>query len=827
VKRLILEVSLKPFRDLSEAGIEAVALEILRQWQALIRQAEEVSLLLWTADGSEILEYKGRSDEAIEWARYIGLANPHEAYPADPHKKTTVSCTHLYTGNPARITYGDLKRVVEVIRKTGMELLGKRVTVGATFDPGPEFAKSPFKYQRHPEIAAGATIGKGSWVSCGTRLHADPESYAGFSDGIKEGTSVGTFLGAQSRHFLSDMGFDYIWFSNGFGFSLNAWSITGELFDGRQFYPEFIGKNRDAILGFWRDFRKECPDFPIETRGSNFSAAMDMASGGCPIREIYQGDFGMAAPPNSPWAAMDGDYGLEIVGYLSRIAALPANEQILYRYYLNDPWFLNSPWLDRYGREPHDIYMPLALARLDGAGRVTPVSNISFLTIDDSRGQLLEQCPVEVTPHIEEALRHRPDEPGLITWIYPFSEYHDLTFGSRTDLGEVFFGDWFLRGAINHGFPLNSVISTDNFQSAWNFNSATFRNSILLSPIPAAGSELEHILLTAVKNGFAVLLYGAVGRAGDELWNALNLRCEDALEGIFEMRSALEPDRLAAGALPVEFFHRAQLSGGGIDTIPLAPDRKGWKELASVRQGEKERSYAVVSRFPGGGSLGWLRGTFCADVTDAKLPVPHDESLQDGPAGNEDALLEARERPAGLLHTERWLRLMLVEFGYSFQVEKPSAEIRDPIFVAATSRNGFFLSGFQPSTLAKWRLRFPDGAPLLSGCDAWLEGRHAIYQFPRAWHRECRCFVRQEAPGAVSCAIQGSGEVGISRRLFINGLQNATVCFYPEPDTDPSRLFFTPNPAWPFASAFHPFEMVESGRAFEVPGITGSLLISW
>jgi hypothetical protein len=34
------------------------------------------------------------------------------------------------------------------------------------------------------------------------------------------------------RHFLIDLGFDYIWFSNGFGFSATAWSVKGPLFDG-------------------------------------------------------------------------------------------------------------------------------------------------------------------------------------------------------------------------------------------------------------------------------------------------------------------------------------------------------------------------------------------------------------------------------------------------------------------------------------------------------------------------------------------------------------------------------------------------------------------
>lgn len=805
MNRLILEVSLKPFSELSSDGLEAVVREILRQWQGLIREAEEISFLLWTADGSEILDYRGKADDEIEWARYIGFANPHGDLPGDPDKRTVISSTHLYTEKPARITYADLRRIVEAFHTIGQNISGKPVTIGATFDPGPEFAKSSFKYNRHPEICVDSTTGKGSWVSCAAVLHEDSDSYAGFPNGIAEGTAFGTFFGRQARHFLSDLGFDYIWFSNGFGFALNAWKVTGELFDGEQFYPEHVQKNRVAILDFWKTFRKECPAFRIETRGSNFSAAMDMSSGGCPIQEIYSGAFDMVAPPNSPWAAMDGDYGLEIVGYLSRIAMLPANEKITFRYYIHDPWFLNSPWFDRYGREPHDIYLPLALARLDADAEVTPVSNIAFLTVDNSYGELVEQCPQEVTPHFLEALRHSPDEPGLITWIYPFSEYHQQTFGAEPDLKKVFFGDWFMRGAINHGFPISSVISSDNFVQAWATRSKAFKRTILLTLVPEAGSELENALLLAVAQGFQVLLYGSLARASEKLREALNLRCVAALNGEFEMRSLLASDDLDDGNLPSRFLHQSALCGGGIDTIPMTADLQNWQELATVCQEDEKRSYAVVKAFPGGGRLGWLRGTFCASVTEAKLPVPHPESEW--------------------LHTERWLRLMLSEFGYSFQVEKPSVEIRDPLFVPAVKRNGFYFSGYQPSTLAKWHLRFPDGAPLLVGCDAWLKAGHAIYQMPRAWHRECRCFIRQAKSGAVSCAEQMPGEVGLRRRIIIRGLKNAAVRFYPEPDSGQLRI--TANDIWPFGGKSMPYSTAPDGRSVEVEGITGDLLISW
>ncbi len=173
-------------------------------------------------------------------------------------------------------------------------MTGKPVTVGATFDPGPEFAKSPFKFEKHPEIL------KGYWVDCSATLNGDTEVYAGFPNGIPHGTSVGTFLGRQSQRFLTDLGFDYIWFSNGFGFSATAWNVTGALFDGEAFHTEKAAGIRDEILSFWKAFRKECPSFRIECRGSNLSTGADLSASASPIGDIYDGGFNMVAPPIRP-----------------------------------------------------------------------------------------------------------------------------------------------------------------------------------------------------------------------------------------------------------------------------------------------------------------------------------------------------------------------------------------------------------------------------------------------------------------------------------------------------------------------------------------------
>ena len=70
VGRVCFELSLKPFGyDLSEEGCEAVARELFTKWKPLLQYASGCSVLLWTSDGSEILEYTGNMEDDFEWCR--------------------------------------------------------------------------------------------------------------------------------------------------------------------------------------------------------------------------------------------------------------------------------------------------------------------------------------------------------------------------------------------------------------------------------------------------------------------------------------------------------------------------------------------------------------------------------------------------------------------------------------------------------------------------------------------------------------------------------------------------------------------------------------
>ena len=808
-ERVTFEMSLKPFRSVEEKAIRDVCAEIFRQWTPLIRRCRSIAVMLWTADGSELLDYTGRMEDEIEWARYIGIGHPPaEPLPGDPKREGLHSTPWLYMPNPPRITYGVLRTIVRCLKKVGAAQTGKPVAVGTTFDPGPEFSKSSFKYERHPEIAQGSIMGKNKWVACSAILHADDRAYAAFPQGIPEGTSLGAFLGGQSRVFLRYIGFDFLWLSNGFGFSLSSWDTKGVLFDGERFDAAPAREAREAILRFWRDFRKECPGFTIETRGSNLTTGADLASAASPLRDIYRGGFNMIAPPNSPWAALDGDFGLEIVGYLSRISELPPGEKFPFRFYTHDPWWLNSPWFDRYGREPHDIYLPLATARLDRVGHVTRPAFLNLLTIDDSFGKMPGACANEVTPHLIRAAEHFSDEPGLITWIYPFDEYHERVFGDAPRPAEPFFGDWFLRSAVNAGFPLNSVVSTGNFLSSLAARPDLYRRTLLLSPVPDADSPVEAALLRCVESGHDVLLYGPVDHASQRLLAALNLMMAPPLSGALQIKTSLEGDTFREGPMATTMQHREVISAGGVNTVALDPGLAGFDVCATVADGTASRLYALFrgAARSGEGRLAWLRGSFCSTVT-GRLPKADD--------------------PRKLFPSEWLLRWMLGRFGVTWLFDKTAPETRVPLVLAARHGNGWFFSGYCPSTTVRLRLRLPHGAPLLVGTETFLEQGRATYTLPRAWHHECRCLVDQAEDGELSCVEKHSGHVGITRRLHVSGLKNADVHFLPEPPAGEGRVIMAVNDLRPHRTDSIAYDIEDGGRRLVARKITGNLLISW
>ena len=507
-KQVTLEVSLKPFKQTTDDYINSVCQKIFRQWYPLLKDAETASVMLWASDGSEILDYAGNDEDAFEWACYIGNANSPLSSGEDLSRSPHLF-KHLYMENPPVMTYGILKKIVSELKKEGKRVFpDKKILVGHTFDIGPEFAISDFKYNRHKEVCTGTKLDTFGFVDCTATLNSDTRQYAAYPNGISEGTPIGLFFGKQTNEFLADMGMDFIWFSNGFGFSADPWSLTGKVFDGEKFHPEKLTETRRKVFEFWKNFRIGCPDYPIRTRGTNNTVGIDYATDAVPIYDIYNGGFNIDPPPNSPWAALNDNYGLEIMGHMTRIAELPGDD-FLFRYYVHDPWWQNSPWHNRYGGEPMDIYMPASICRIDENGNVQSADKLSLLSIDNAFGNMPDACVNEPIPHLIKAIKDKGDAPAPLVLLYPFREYSTAT--DESVIIEMYRGDNYISEAINNSLPLNCVTSTDNFLKQ---DLSVYNRSILVSPIPE-NPEVKEKLKGYVENGGKVIFYGTKARQSE------------------------------------------------------------------------------------------------------------------------------------------------------------------------------------------------------------------------------------------------------------------------------------------------------------------------
>ena len=254
-RAITLELSLKPFKKTDSVYIRGVCDNIFAQWRPLLKGREEISFLLWTGDGSEILDYDGDENGEFEWGCYIGTANLPMGTDEDDPALSLHEKKRYYTDDPPKMTYGILKKIVGILKDEGKKRFPcAKIRIGGIFDIGPEFAVSDFKYKRHTEICSGTAIDQHRFVDSTALLHADRRAYAAYPDGIPEGLPFATFFGLQTKAFFADMGFDYIWLSNGLGFSADPWKQTGKIFDGERFYPEKLKNTSEKVFSFWKLF---------------------------------------------------------------------------------------------------------------------------------------------------------------------------------------------------------------------------------------------------------------------------------------------------------------------------------------------------------------------------------------------------------------------------------------------------------------------------------------------------------------------------------------------------------------------------------------------
>lgn len=532
-ENITLEMSVKPFKQTDEAYVRRICAKVFDQWRPLLKGRKTVSIMLWVSDGSELLDYAGNMDDTFEWCRFFGTANLPYLEDSEPLETSLHTKKQDYIKNAPSMTYRFLKTVVTILKEEGKKAFPEAtIRVGETFDIGPEFALSDFKYNRHTEICTQTSgVDKLGFIDVTSVLKCDDRPYAAYPDGIPDGTLFSSFFGKQAQCFLSDMEFDYLWLSNGLGFSSDPWKLTGKIFDGEKYYPEKLEITKKKVFDFWKLFRKEC-SFPLETRGTNNSVGIDYASDGVPLYDIYSANLDITAPPNSPWAALNDNYGLEVMGHMTRICELPS-KKFPFRYYIHDPWWINSPWYDRYDGSPCDIYLPMAISRINAEGKVETANSLNILSIDNSYGEMPDNCVNEPLPHILKAEKDSADEPAPLVWVYPMREYttsHDAAL-----LREMNDGDRYVCAAINEGLPLCCVTSTDNFLR---HTADVYKKSTIISPVPENPAVLEKLTRFA-NDGVGVIVYGSKAKL-DTLTDSSRFVKIDISESAELIRKALK-----------------------------------------------------------------------------------------------------------------------------------------------------------------------------------------------------------------------------------------------------------------------------------------------
>lgn len=767
---LTLELSAKALRAPANVGVAVVAATMFQQWRALADRASQVSVLLWISDGGELLDWSGDLADTFEWACWVGCANPLPP----PEKPTSRQRrdTHRFPRKVfaeevcAPLPYSWLRETVAAIRAAARVELGREIRVGTILDAGPEFAVSDFKFRRHQEAMAGKGLFPKSFLSCSSPLHADSRRYAAFPDGIPDGTSFGAFLGAQYREFSRTMGFDYLWLSNGLGFGDEPWGIVGALFDGERFHPERASAASARMAGFWRDFFAACPGAVVETRGSNFSAGVEIASDAAPLGELYA--KGLIEPPvNSPWAALNFNTGLELAAWMSHVAELPVGRGFPFRFYIHDPWFLNSPWDDRYAREPWDIYAPLSVARMKEDGSVQTPDGIALLSVDDTLGRMPEKVPREVVPHLLEAFETAPDRPGPLIWVYPFEEY------SRShELERIFNEDLFLGESLQGGLPLNTVCSTRAWRALAHPTSVSSPDVFAL-PVSALLSAENLAALDAWESlGARFLVYGSLADASDALLARLGLALTEPLEGEAAVRVSpdLPGDVFAVGAPCDRFFVRSVLDDGGLCEVP---ERSRSCTTGSDKQHRVPPTVILATaEFPGGRHrvLASHRGAF-AYVRSA-LPLSADDKAM--------VMHFSHVGATGAFPVERLVRLVAgAAFGWSIRAVMVSSASLPPRLNVHRHDNAFLFHAFTPDTTAALRVRTPLGAPLLTEHETLLDGGEAVWHPSKSWRGECRFFVEGQTHGVISVKTDVVAFPGYSGCFQIRGLEKATLRFFP------------------------------------------------
>jgi hypothetical protein len=539
---------------------------------------------------------------------------------------------------------------------------------------------------------------------------------------------------------------------------------------------------------------------------------MNLVNHATPYLALYNGDFNIVPPPNTPWPMLTDNHGLGLAGYMSQISAY-RGERFPYRFYSSDPWWCNSPWMDVWERSPHDIYLNTAITRIDDDGRVQSFNDVKLLSIDTAWGELPEQIPDEVVPHLKRAIDLRPDAVPPVVWVYPFSEYHRFTFEQTERMREVMGGDLVIQQALNHALPMSGVITTDAFATLAADQPNVLRGSVLVTPLPDEGSPVSAALRTHLEAGGSVLFYGPTQHADPHWLKCLGLAHAGPLEGELTLQQHADPDIHTDDQPCTVCRHDPALSMGGIHETAAETDAHTTLIATLTDDGGSQRVAALMRRSPAwqDGAVAWVRG-----------------SSSISPKGIKGRALTTHD-PADIYHCEALMRHALATLGWHVGIRQPAPTTAGRHLMVSRCRNGFTFAGHAAGCEVVYALRTPLGAPILPGRDTPLDNGAALVRVQTWFHEECRVFVEQPS-GTIGLHAVSPKHYRYRRRWMLTGLDHATVRFFPEAgcmaQTDvllnPNRHYYTVG-----QQCEREWRDMPWGRCLELRDISGELSLAW
>lgn len=386
----VLWVTPKIFDDLADPGSGAAAF-FDHYAETILDHA--LTVVFATGNGDHILNYRGESGigDRFDWARYNCFAQS-DAGPdtvARSHNREWLTRVreggersfNPYSAGPMVIMseqtldYTRLAALYESFRAESRKR-GLVLTLLEYLEPGPEFCRSEWKQNRHPEVSAGEANAGGHIVpgviDVTLPLQADDHHYAAYPAGFPEGTIAGDFVAKQTGEFIRAFALDGVLLGNQFG-------LTG-FWDPKN-APPLTPERSAGIARFFAAMRTELGDSKLYWMDTYWSVDVEREAWGM-TDACY---LAMDAILVSTFAVLVERTEIER-NVLSKIGL--GGPRVLFGLDFVDPWYWYRTYLDDrrtylFQREVLERYRD----RIDG---------VSFFA-NDTFGHFVERGPLDET----------------------------------------------------------------------------------------------------------------------------------------------------------------------------------------------------------------------------------------------------------------------------------------------------------------------------------------------------------------------------------------------------------------------------------------------